>query len=37
MVKAKSQFFQAGFKIVGYICVANRRYPDILKLLNIFD
>ena len=30
---AKSQFCQAGIKIVGYICDANGRHPDTFKVL----
>ncbi len=32
---AKSQFFRAGIKIVGYICDANGRHLDTSKILKI--
>ena len=34
---AKSQFCQAGIKIVGYICDAAGRHPDTSKVLKILD
>ena len=34
---AKSQFCQAGLKIVGYICDADGRHPDTSKVLKILD
>lgn len=34
---AKSQFCQAGLKIVGYICDANGRHPDTSKVLKILN
>lgn len=34
---AKSQFCQAGIKIVGYICNANGCHSDTSKLLKILD
>ncbi len=34
---AKSQFCQAGFKIVGHICDADGRHPDTSKVLKILD
>lgn len=33
----KSQFCQAGIKIVGYICDADGRHPDTFKALKILD
>ena len=37
IVGAKSQFCQAGLKIVGYICNANSRHLDTSKILKILD
>ena len=37
IVRAKSQFGQAGIKIVEYICDANSCHPDISKVLKILD
>ncbi len=37
IAEAKSRFFQAGIKIVGYICDANSCHPDTSKILKIFD
>lgn len=34
---AKSQFCQAGLKIVGFICDADGRHPDTSKVLKILD
>lgn len=34
---AKSQFYQAGMKIVGYICNATSHHPNTSKVLKIFD
>lgn len=37
ITRAKSQFCQLGFKIVGYICNANGCYLYILKILKILN
>ena len=37
IARAKSQFCQAGIKIVRYICNTNGRYLDTLKVLKIMD
>ena len=37
IARAKSQFCQAGLKIMDYICDANGRHSDILKVLKILD
>lgn len=34
---AKPQFCRADIKIVGYICDADGRYPDISKILKMLD
>lgn len=34
---AKSQFYQAELKIVGYICDMDGRYPNTSKILKILD
>lgn len=33
ITRAKSQFYQVGLKIMGYICNTNSRHPDISKVL----
>lgn len=37
MAKAKSQFYQAGLNIMGYICNTDSRHLDISKVLKILN
>lgn len=37
IARAKSQFYQAGIKIIKYICDTNGRHPNIKKVLKISD
>ena len=37
IAKAKSQFCQAGIKILGYICDADSRHPNTSNILKILD
>ena len=37
ITRAKSQFYYFKIKIVGYICDFKGQYPDISKVLTIFN
>ncbi len=33
---AKSQFYMAGIKVIGYLCDIEGRHPDTAKIIKIF-